>query len=417
MSLFDGETLDGWIQIENSATSLSGGGITDAAAFAGKLAHGTDAISQFLRQGMEDSLKSDLAAYSPSAANAKAVISALTKYLNQVIAGPPFYEQAHAGGLALRAETKLLLEQNPRGWQLARLNKLVLEDAYPGELAKSSTTGWIVKDGAMASTGSGRGVIYTAKDYSRFRLTFTMRHVSGNPDHQACVLIFCPGADRRQGQAGIGAAGRAGLPEGVVRPLRQHERRPECWLRKTPGAGRCGRIRHRNAQHGSAAPWVECGRQASPHQLRDADLTRRARRHTANSSPPPGPATIFSSSHIRRDCMRATILRRVVRFVESAPIVVDRWVSSPIRAVQRRWRSSSGSSVPAGAAAASGSAAGAGPSDSAARGAGRPASCSTMFRRSAFTAAAMRGPFSSVRAMASPSTCRALSRMAGAMAR
>jgi hypothetical protein len=43
----------------------------------------------------------------------------------------------------------------------------------------------------MASTGSGRGVIYTAKDYSRYRLMFTMRHVSGNPDHQACVLIFC----------------------------------------------------------------------------------------------------------------------------------------------------------------------------------------------------------------------------------
>ena len=43
----------------------------------------------------------------------------------------------------------------------------------------------------MASTGVGRGVIYTANDYSRFRLMFTMRHVSGKPDHQACVLIFC----------------------------------------------------------------------------------------------------------------------------------------------------------------------------------------------------------------------------------
>ena len=84
-----------------------------------------------------------------------------------------------------------LLQQNPRGQQLARLNKLLLEDAYPAELAKSSLTGWVVKDGAMASTGAGRGVIYTAKDYRRFRLMFTMRHVSGNPDHQACVLIFC----------------------------------------------------------------------------------------------------------------------------------------------------------------------------------------------------------------------------------
>ena len=84
-----------------------------------------------------------------------------------------------------------MLQQNPQGQQLARLNKLLLEDAYPAELAKSSTTGWVVKDGAMASTGAGRGVIYTAKDYSRYRLMFTMRHVSGNPDHQACVLIFC----------------------------------------------------------------------------------------------------------------------------------------------------------------------------------------------------------------------------------
>jgi hypothetical protein len=43
----------------------------------------------------------------------------------------------------------------------------------------------------MASTGAGRGVIYTAKDFNRFRLMFTMRHVSGKPDHQACVLLFC----------------------------------------------------------------------------------------------------------------------------------------------------------------------------------------------------------------------------------
>ena len=54
-----------------------------------------------------------------------------------------------------------------------------------------SAAGWVVKDSAMASTGAGRGVIYTTSDYGRFRLMFTMRHVSGTPDHQACVLIFC----------------------------------------------------------------------------------------------------------------------------------------------------------------------------------------------------------------------------------
>ncbi len=53
---------------------------------------------------------------------------------------------------------------------------------------------WEVKDGAMASKGAGRGVIYTAGDYDSYRLMFTMRHVGAEPvkgDHRACVLIFC----------------------------------------------------------------------------------------------------------------------------------------------------------------------------------------------------------------------------------
>lgn len=37
-----------------------------------------------------------------------------------------------------------------------------------------ASPGWMVKDGAMASTGAGRGVIYTAHDDGYFRLIFTM---------------------------------------------------------------------------------------------------------------------------------------------------------------------------------------------------------------------------------------------------
>jgi hypothetical protein len=191
VSLFDGKTLDGWIQIENNTTSLSTGAITDPAAFAGRLTNGSDAVSVFLRGRLQDLVRADLAAYSASNANAKALLSALVKDLNQVIGGPSIYEAARFHDVALQAETGQLLQQNPRGQQLARLNKLLLEDTYPGTLAPSPATGWTVKDSAMASKGTGRGVIYTAKDYGRYRLMFTMRHVSGDPDHQACVLIFC----------------------------------------------------------------------------------------------------------------------------------------------------------------------------------------------------------------------------------
>ncbi|MDR3700039.1 MAG: DUF1080 domain-containing protein [Candidatus Sulfopaludibacter sp.] len=176
-SLFDGKTLNGWIQIENTATSLARGGIADPAALVSKLTHGSDPMSVYLRGRLEGSINTDPAA--------------LAKDLNQVIAGPSIYEPARVRGVILRPETGQLIQANPRGQELARLNKLLLEDTYSRELAKSALTGWTVKDGAMASTGSGRGVIYSAKDYSRFRLLFTMRHISGNPDHQACVLIFC----------------------------------------------------------------------------------------------------------------------------------------------------------------------------------------------------------------------------------
>jgi hypothetical protein len=192
ISLFDGKTLDGWVQIENSATSLSTAGITDPAAFTAKLTTAADPMSTYLRGRISTS--------SPTPA-------ALVKDINQILSGPSIYDPTRFAGITLRDETQRLLKEHPTGYPLARLNKLLLEDAYPSDLAKSSTTGWEVKNGAMASTGAGRGVIYTTRDFGRFRLTFTMRHVSGNPDHQAAVLIFCarpqPGEKPLDALAGI----------------------------------------------------------------------------------------------------------------------------------------------------------------------------------------------------------------------
>jgi hypothetical protein len=178
--LFDGKTLDGWLQIENNATSLSAASITNPDALTTWLTNGTDPLSEFLRTRLQDSLKSDL--------------PTMVKALNKIISGPSIYDKDRFTGIVLRKETATLIVRNPKGAQLSRLNKLLLEDAYPDELSQSPDpipAGWIIKEGAMASTGTGRGVIYTANDYTRFRLSFTMRHVSGNPDHQACVLIFC----------------------------------------------------------------------------------------------------------------------------------------------------------------------------------------------------------------------------------
>ena len=49
---------------------------------------------------------------------------------------------------------------------------------------------WMVKSGILGSLGVGRGVLFTEKTYRHYRVIFDVRHVSGNPDHAACVLFF-----------------------------------------------------------------------------------------------------------------------------------------------------------------------------------------------------------------------------------
>lgn len=190
VSLFNGRDLDGWIDEENSATSFSGSAIPDPGAFLDKLKTSPDPLSTYFREQIGD-----------------VTPATLVKALNKVVGGASIYDRARFQGIVLRPETARLAASNPHGFDLERLNKLLIEDAYPRDLLRSSPIGWTVKDGAMASTGAGRGVLYTAQDFSRFRLSFTMRHVSGNPDHQACVLIFCrrpePGQKPLDALAGI----------------------------------------------------------------------------------------------------------------------------------------------------------------------------------------------------------------------
>src|SRR3954451_12211137 len=76
-SLFDGKTLDGWIQVQNSATSIGGGDISDFAALAKKLTVRADPVSAFLNDQLDDTAKAALATESAAPADVKTARSAL----------------------------------------------------------------------------------------------------------------------------------------------------------------------------------------------------------------------------------------------------------------------------------------------------------------------------------------------------
>jgi hypothetical protein len=186
--LFNGRNLAGWIQIQNGDFSFSHSQIAEPPALATALRNRATAAAALIDERLSDSLQ---AALSESDNDPDALASKLARELNAILAGPCIYQGGAFNGVKLRSETTRLLRTKPAGSDLVRLNKLLIEDAFPAELKRSPPLGWMVKHGSITSTGAGRGVIYTAKEFNRFRLRFTMRHVSGSPDHQACVLIFC----------------------------------------------------------------------------------------------------------------------------------------------------------------------------------------------------------------------------------
>lgn len=190
-ALFNGKNLDGWIMAENSQSSIWSGDITNLADLVNAITSKSNPVAAWLNSVLDETVKTSLAAFDPSdEASVKAAGSALAKNLSAIIKGPSIYDKARFADAHLQSETEELVHGDPQGLRLVEMNRALLVDAFPGDIAPVKA-GWAVKDGVMASTGSGRGVIYTTHDYGRFRWMFKIRHVSGDPDHQACVLIFC----------------------------------------------------------------------------------------------------------------------------------------------------------------------------------------------------------------------------------
>jgi len=129
-ALFDGRTLEGWIQVQNSATAFGSEDIADLDALAKKLTDKPDAVSAFLSDQLVGAVKSDLAASPSSSTDGKAVRSALCKNLNKIISGTSLYEKARFDNVRLRPETLELLKQNPHGRDLVRLNRLLIYDPH-----------------------------------------------------------------------------------------------------------------------------------------------------------------------------------------------------------------------------------------------------------------------------------------------
>jgi hypothetical protein len=209
--LFNGKNLAGWIQSPTAPLNFSAADITDAAALAKKISMRADAISTMLGGQLDEPGETALAAYSSEGEDPKVMkdaTAALVRALNRMVSNPALYTEACLAGVKVRPDMDVQRRRDLQGQELLRSNRVLLEEAFPQEIAASPSSCWVVKDGVMASTGAGRGVIYTQRDFTNFRLIFTMRHVSAakpTQEHQPCFLVFCTRPE--PGERGLDALG------------------------------------------------------------------------------------------------------------------------------------------------------------------------------------------------------------------
>jgi RHS repeat-associated protein len=113
--------------------------IEDLNSLAVQLQDHNDGVSQFLWDRFDANTQQLLSDFNEANPDHQPLREALVRELGIVINGDLIYDPNRFANVTLSDDTELLLEQNPTGAWLFRLNRLLLEDAYPDAIKKRYT--------------------------------------------------------------------------------------------------------------------------------------------------------------------------------------------------------------------------------------------------------------------------------------
>jgi len=120
-----------WFEIR---TAIAGSDFKDVSSLAAKLTAKADPLSAFLATNLSPATLKTLALYKEGAASDTAARVAIMQDLNSLILKESLYSPERFRGITLSETTRELLAQDAKGRNEARLNRLLLADAYPTEL-------------------------------------------------------------------------------------------------------------------------------------------------------------------------------------------------------------------------------------------------------------------------------------------
>jgi ATP-binding cassette, subfamily B, bacterial MsbA len=127
--------LDTIFPMPKAAAAFSASDLKDPRGLAQKVVLQPDGVATVLSAKLDESARQALAGYALSNTPPETLQAPLLAALNLALVGNSLYDEARFASITLRPETRQLLASHAAGTNLMRLNRLLLEDAYPKELA------------------------------------------------------------------------------------------------------------------------------------------------------------------------------------------------------------------------------------------------------------------------------------------
>lgn len=130
-------------------------------------------VSELLYNRLERATKDLLSNYNGTQEPSEVLKGAIVNDLNKAIQGTSIYDSNRFETVDLSARTKQLINANPEGISLIRLNRSLIEDAYPGS----------VKAAPPSETKlPSRDLVFSAKDFTNFTLFLnSLKNLEGHP--------------------------------------------------------------------------------------------------------------------------------------------------------------------------------------------------------------------------------------------
>lgn len=110
--------------------------ISDVEGFIASLRDAKDPVSQYLRQEFPPDLIRQIDAYNLFDYSANALKTTLTTELNVLIQNKYIFDKERFAYVELSDNARQLISQDPQGLDRMRLNRMLLEEAYPDEFVK-----------------------------------------------------------------------------------------------------------------------------------------------------------------------------------------------------------------------------------------------------------------------------------------